>query len=431
MYVNVTHARCVRTKVQDSVGIGYRIEPTDDSSMDDKEKDSDYKLLTDFFSLCNNKNEDLVAVLKKVMIDYEGCGNGYIEVSRGKDNMVNGLYHVNATSLRWAKDKERIIQRVGNKYVWFKKFGEERVLDRFTGQWASDSGISDIDKIANEIIPITKYSWLSSVYGVPEWLPALFSMYGDKMEQEYNIDFFLNYGVPAYALIVEGDSISNEVLEEVEKFFATTLKGSNHKMLTLATQAGVTLKFERLSVEQKEASFRVYKKDNRDSILTAHNVPPYRASIVEQGALGGSVAEETDRIYLDSVINPIQREFAWVINEFIIKRGLEITGWTLQFDDINISDAKQESEIVTVLVQTGILTPNEARKRMGMEPYDGGDVFYVGGQLVPVGGEDLVNPSGEDNPPDEGLTPEQKRGEAEVDFPTGERIKIGQRKGKE
>jgi capsid portal protein len=249
-------------------------------------------------------------------------------------------------------------------------------------------------------------------------------MYGDQMEQSYNLDFFLNYGVPAYALIIEGDTISNEVLEEVEKFFATTLKGSNHKMLTLATQAGVKLTFERLSVETKEASFMVYRKENRDAILTAHNVPPYRASIVEQGALGGSVAEETDRIYLDSVINPRQREFAWVINEFIIQQGFEIEGWDLQFEDINIANAKQESEIIATLTQIGVLTPNEARQKLGLEPYDGGDVFYVGGQLVPVGGEDMTPLPEETNPPEEGLTPEQKRGEAEVDFPKGDKVAI-------
>jgi len=412
MNVNVVHSSCVRTKVQDTVGIGYYLEPDDETKVKDKEKDENYKKLMEFFSRVNDNNEDVIKVLEKAMIDYEGCGNGYIEVSRDKDNVVNGLYHVNATTIKWAKEKDRVIQKVGEKYVWFKMYGEERVLDSFTGEWAGDEGIADLDKIANEIIPLRQYTWLSACYGIPEWLPSLYNMYGDKMEQEYNIDFFVNYGVPAYALILEGDALDPEVSEEIEKFFSTTLKGSNHKMLTLCTPTGTTMKFERLSVETKEASFHVYKKDNRDAILTAHHVPPYRASIIEQGALGGNVAEETDRIYLDSVINPRQRDLEWVLNELIIKQGFEIQDWNFTFEDINVANAKERSEIFDRYIKNGVMTPNEVRKELGLEPYDGGEVYYMTSSLIPVGGGDMDNLDADD---DEGLTPAQEAGEDEVD----------------
>jgi hypothetical protein len=31
------------------------------------------------------------------------------------------------------------------------------------------------------------------------------------------------------------------------------------------------------------------------------------------------------------------------------------------------------------------MTPNEVRESLGLEPYEGGDVFYVSGQLIPSG----------------------------------------------
>jgi PBSX family phage portal protein len=415
MNINVVHSSCVRTKVQDTVGIGYYLEQSDDKKdLTTPEGNASYKLLMDFFNHVNSKNEDILHVLEKVALDYEGCGNGYIEVSRDVNNVINGLYHVNATTIRWSKEKDRLLQKVGNNSVWFKVYGDEHILDRFTGRW--EEQIPDMDKIANEIIVVRQYSWLSSCYGVPEWLPALFSMYGDKMEREYNMDFFVNFGVPAYALIVEGQGLSPEVTEEVEKFFATTLKGSNHKMLTLSTPSGTTIKFERLSVEQKEASFRVYKKDNRDDILTSHHVPPYRAAMVEQGSLGGNVAKETDRIYLDSVINPRQRDFTWVLNELIISRGFGIQDWLFVFEDINVANAAEESAINVSYLQNGVLSPNEVRQSLGREPYEGGDVYYVTSGLVPVGGKDMDSLSSSDAIVDEGLSEEQKRGNAEVDY---------------
>lgn len=387
--ISVVHNSCVQVKKQDTVGIGYYLEPVDENKEGDSENGQNYKTLETFFGLVN-PNEDIKAMLKKVFIDYEACGNGYIEVTRGVDNKVNGLYHINATTMRWLKDKKRLVQKVGTKFVYFKLFGDEKILNKDTGNFVKSV---DPDKAANEVIPIKQYSWMSAVYGTPEWLPALFAMFGDMQESQYNIDFFTNYGVPAYAIVVEGTTITPEVNEEITKYFETQLKGSNHKTLTLSTPKGATLKFERLSVETKEASFRMYHKDNRDSILTAHHVPPYRVGIVEQGQLGGNVAEETDRIYLDSVINPRQEEFAWVINEFIIKQGLEIEDWVFVFDDINISDVKRQSELHQTYFNIGAMTPNEIRRELGLDPYEGGDIFYVQMGLIPVG----VSEEGKEN----------------------------------
>jgi PBSX family phage portal protein len=320
-------------------------------------------------------------------LDYESTGNGYIEVARDAKGEVSKLYHLPVGDVRWGKEKQRVMQQVGEKKVWFKLFGDERILDKNTGKFVD--AISKPEDVANEVIPIVQYTHKSSCYGLPEWLPAIYHMFGDFKETEYNIDFFLNFGIPAYAVIVEGKNLSQEVKEEISKYFETTLKGtgSQHKTLTLNVPTGGSIKFEKLNVEQKEASFRVYHKDNRDSVLTAHHVPPYRVGIVEKGQLGGSVATETDRIYLDSVINPRQTDFSWVITEFIIKEGFQVKGWELNFKDINIYDEDRESQIAERYIGNGIKTPNEIRKEKGLDPYDGGDIFYMKSALVPIGAE--------------------------------------------
>ena len=385
MDINVVHSSCVQTKVQDAFGVGFFLEPADEAKVEDKETDQNYKLLMDFFGRVNDK-ENIVSLMKKVGLDYEGCGNSYIEVSRDPAGVINGLYHINATTVKWGKTKDKLVQQVGEKYIWFKLFGDDRILNRFSGEWVTKA---DPDKVANEIIPANQYTWKSNCYGLPEWMPGIFAMYGDLKEREYNMEFFTNYGVPAYALIVEGASLNKEVQEEITKYFETTLKGSNHKTLTLTTPKGTTVKFERLSVEQKEASFRVYKKDNRDDILTSHHVPPYRVGVAMEGALGGNVAKEMDRIYLDSVINPRQGTFDWIFTELIIKQGFEIEGWLFRFDDINIADNDKDSQIYDRYIKNGVMSPNEVRKEVGLEPYEGGDIYYQQGALIPVGGDDM------------------------------------------
>jgi len=403
---NVVHASCIKVKANDSVGIGYYLEQNEDSEDNemDKENERSYQELMKFLSLVNPK-EDIKAVLKKVFIDYESCGNGYLEVSRGPDNKIKHLYHINAITVRWGKDRKRLCQKIGNNYVWFKLFGNDKVLNKRTGNFVKS--LPDISDEANEIIPITQYTWRSVLYGLPEWLPAIYAMYSTVKEREYNIDFFENFGVPAYAVILEGASLTQEVKDEIKKFFETQLKQDNHKTLPLSVPKGATVKFEALNVDVKEASFRMYHKDNRDTVLTAHHVPPYRVGIVEQGQLGGNVATETDRIYLDSVINPRQEDFAWVINELIIKQGFEIEDWKFKFQDINIADAKTDSEIFDKYIKNGIYTPNQVRKKLGLDPYVGGDVYYVQSSLIPIGVSDEAEKEGRETNLDE--IPEKER----------------------
>jgi PBSX family phage portal protein len=421
--VSVIHSSCVRVKVQDAVGIGFHLEPADETEEEivtAAEEDQDYKELMAFFKKVNNK-ESLTSVLKKAFFDWESCGNAYLEISRDiKTNKINGIYHINATTIRWCPDKQRLIQRVGEKFVYFKIFGNEEILNKKTGNFVKTLGNPDDE--ANEVIAVSVYSWMSSLYGVPEWLPALYAMFGDQKETEYNLDFFSNYGIPAYAVIAKG-TLTEPVIEEIKKYLDTEFRGSNHKTLILSTPTAGDIKFERLSVETKEASFRVYKKDNRQDILAAHRVPPYRVGIIEQGQLGGNAAPETDSIYLESVINPRQEEWMWVINQLIIAEGFQITKWVLEFDDINVANKKSDSEIHNSYIRNGTMTNNEVRALLGLDPYVGGDVFYVDSNLIPVG----IDPNVEVD--EEGLQPNRQEPNKQP-VKTEEKRKKVYRKGK-
>jgi len=377
--ISVIHSSCVRVKVQDAVGIGWKLKEVEG----EKPTDEDYSKLMDFFNKCNEE-EDITSVCKKVMLDYEACGNGYFEVVRDptKEEGIKALYHVNATTIRLTKDKEKWVQKIGINKVYFKKWGDPRILNKETGVF---SDAVDPDMAGTELIQLKQHTYRSSYYGLPEWLPALFQMYGEMKEKEYNLDFFSNHGIPAYAVILEGVDMDADLKKEIQAYFETEIKRNPHRTMIFSTPEGATVKFERLSVEAKEASFRVYRKDNRDDVLTAHHVPPYRASIIEKGQLGGTVAEDVDRIYLDSVINPRQRDFTWVINELLLWEGFQITSFAFEFLDIDIRDKKVQAEIDQAYFNMGARTANEILVAEGKEPYEGGDVYYVPANLVPIG----------------------------------------------
>ena len=406
---SVVHAACIRTKMQDAVGIGWYLEADEDAEVQpDKADDKDYKTLNTFFKKVN-PDEDFTMMIKKVFQDFEANGNGYIEVARNADLKPSGLFHVNSGEVRWAITKDKLCQVIGENKVWFKLFGDERILDKKTGVFSEAS-----DNPANEIIPITQYTYLSTQYGLPEWLPAIWHMFGDVKEIEYNIDFFLNFGIPAYAVIVEGQGEMNQELkDEILKYFETTLKGtgSQHKTLTLNSPTGVKIRFEKLSVDEKDSSFRGYHEDNAQAIMTAHGVPPYRINIVKTGQLGGDVAKDMDRIYLDSTINPKQELFAWIIREKIIRMGFEIDSWKIRFKDININDKERDAKIAETYIKCGIKSPNEIRKEKGDDPYVNGDILYIASGMTPIG----VTEGSKDTIETEMTDEERQAGEDEIE----------------
>src|SRR5690606_34805992 len=100
----------------------------------------------------------------------------------------------------------------------------------------------------------------------------------------------------------------------------------------------IKFEFHKLNTEIKEASFRMFRQDNRDEILSAHGVPPYRAGITVEGQLGGSTAAESTEIYKQSVVKQKQEMLEGRINRFILQEGLGITDWKFKFREIDTRD---------------------------------------------------------------------------------------------
>ena len=98
-----------------------------------------------------------------------------------------------------------------------------------------------------------------------------------------------------------------------------------------------------------------------------------------------------------------------IINEYIIKQGFEITEWQLKFDDINIDDADKDSQIYERYLKLGVMSPNEVRKELGLDPYEGGNVYLVPASMVPIGGEEAGNEDNEqEGNEDEDMGEEEK-----------------------
>jgi len=189
---------------------------------------------------------------------------------------------------------KRFAQIRNGKKRWFKRVEYPYDVHKDTGVISPLKSLQAEDR-ASEIIWFVNYTPRSDYYGLPDIIPALGAIWGDIARRDYNIAFFDNYGVPAYAIFVSGNFDPGEVDEEgrtemekmIEEHFAELAKNPHSTLILSVPTEGrdeeVKIEFKSLSAEIKEASFRLYRNDNRDEILSAHGMPPYRIGVNETG----------------------------------------------------------------------------------------------------------------------------------------------------
>lgn len=412
MEENTYHQRAVKVVARDALGKGWSLQPRRGRKDADEAVRNEIEMKLDEIDATEGFQETLVRAGE----DYKATGNAYLELTNSDEHLFE-LVHIPAHTMRRHSDQIRYVQHRGARRAWFKCIGYDQYEVNYkTGEIHKIKGdlterekfygymqgpIKDRSLVASEVIHIANYNIRSDYYGTPDVIPAIYAILGDKYRAEYNIDFFENHAMPAYAVTVTGADLDEDTIAQIKGFFNNDLKENRHSTIVLSASKDpnspdatpIEFKFQALTPDTREASFENYRKDNRDEILSAHGVPPYRLGIAETGALGGSTAAESTEIYKDSVIKPFQKAFADEINRYIIWRIFEAYDWEFVFESLDTEDKTQTLDQLIKLVGVGALSPNELREKMGLERIDNPDLdqYFVGDKSL----SSIVNPAPE------------------------------------
>lgn len=363
----------VDAKVSNTVGTGYHFEMTnsalvklegmtsDSAQQKAKKRIEQLKIqLRDYLESLNDE-ESFTKILEKVVTDMQATGNGYIEIGRTVTGEIGYVGHIPATTMRVRRLRDGYIQIIAGTIVYFRNF-----------QAKNSNPVTD-DPRPNEVIHLKEYSPLNTFYGVPDIIAAMTSLLGDQMAARYNIDYFENKAVPRYIITVKGAKLTPEAEDKLFRFFQTSLKGQSHRTLYIplpGDQEGQKIEFEMHPVENgvQEASFSQYRKQNRDDILMAHQVPMSKLGGVDGS--GSAAAMSQDRTFRDQVCKPLQEYIAKAVNR-IIKEKTDVL--ELMFNEVSLVDEIALSQIHERYLKTQVITPNEVREEIGKPQRDGGD----------------------------------------------------------
>lgn len=377
--LNVYHLRCVQTKAKDTAGLGFDV-----TGKVEEDKNNAETIRETLANLPHVLNDTFY----KACVDYETIGYACIEIIR-EDHKVDGeladLVHIPSIYVRVHSEGNKYLQMIGSQKRWFKKAGYPFDIHCETGD-KFNLGELDEKERATELIFWANYVPRSVYYGVPDIIPALGAIQGDISRRDYNIAFFENYGIPAYAVYITGNYDPGDLVDkngapdatgktqmewEIERHFNDAVQNPNSVLIlsipTANDEGEVKVTFQPLSVETKESSFRLYRQDNRDEVLASHGVPPYRLGIVETGNLGSNVAEESTKIYKSSVIEPRQFTIETLINQFVLVGVMELEPgkFTFKISPIDVAEDEINIDLAVKLFQNGGMTPNDLIRNFG------------------------------------------------------------------
>ncbi len=363
----------IDAKVENVVGLGYRFDLTDRTMLrfetnEDKESVARARRRIERMKIelrdwLENLNDDdsFTKTMEKVYTDLQATGNGFIEIGRTVTGEIGYVGHIPATTVRVRRLRDGFVQIIGQKVVYFRNFG------------AKNQNPMGTDARPNEIIHLKEYSPLNTFYGIPDIMAAMPSLIGDQLASQYNIDYFENKAVPRYVVTLKGAKLSGDAEDKMFRFLQTGLKAQSHRTLYIPLPGDsdgnkVEFKMEPIENGIQDGSFKEYRKQNRDDILIAHQVPMSKLGGSDAG--GSAAALSQDRTFKEQVSRPAQKHLEKIVNK-IIKEKTDIL--ELRFNELTLTDEIAQSQIIERFVKTQVITPNEAREMIDLPQRQDGD----------------------------------------------------------
>jgi len=352
-----------------------------------------------FFDSCS-LDTSFTALRRRTRQDLEVTGNAYWEVLRGGAGQLARFVHVPAHTMRlFPLDREpielaeririspitsdrmpvrrrvrRLVQVLGPERVYFKAFGDPRVVSRKAGRvFGSVEALRDADPSDAPATEVLHFAIPSprSPYGVPRWIGALLSVLGSREMEEVNLTYFSNKSVPPLAILVSGGRLSESSVPRLERFIEENLKGKAgfHKLLIVEADSAGTgetkAKIEMVPLTQAQQAdqlFGSYDQANVDKVGAAFRMP--RILRGDSRDMNRSTAETSLRLAEEQVFQPERDEFDELINRVVLGE-LGIRFWKFRSNAPLTRDPERMTEMVERLVRVGVLTPAEGRQLAG------------------------------------------------------------------
>jgi HK97 family phage portal protein len=248
---------------------------------------------------------------------------------------------------------------------------------------------NDIDYSVNEIIHIKENSFYSVYRGVSRLKPAVRTMQLIKNMRDFQDNFFENGAVPGL-ILKSPNTLSDKIKERMMASWQSRYRPDTGGRRPLILDGGLEL--DKISnVNFKDLDFQASIMENEKVISKALGIP----YLLFDSGNNANIRPNLRLYYLETIL-PIHRKVSAALERFF---GFEIKEDTTDIPALQ-PELRDQSAYYTALVNGGIITPAEARERLGFEAIDGTEDIRV-----------PANIAGSAANPDEGGRPSEQEEE--------------------
>lgn len=375
-------AKLIRTMARNTVGLGWYIdlaglERDPDGILIAPEVRKEIDTITKFFMFANPEMS-FTELMERVIIDKETTGNGYIEVVRamgrgGRGGVPVALYHVPALSIRVLPHGQGFVQvresyqTINPKKVFFKRFGDTRVMNKHTGEFDDSTPLADR---ATEIIHRKIHHPASEWYGIPRWLSAAPAILMNRKVQVWNLNFVQNDAAWPVAIVAENAELSADSQRMLKEMIERQGKGVSGAGRVLILQANkkhpaqrgtdTRIRVEKLAMGlQDDGSFLELQRKNEEEIRETFGIGAlFLGSAADLNRASAAVSRlvTNEQEFVPEILN---EEYALNVT---LMRALGAKHTVFRFRRPRVTDDLQAAQILTRTGVTSVMTVNEIRR---------------------------------------------------------------------
>ena len=219
--------QCIRAYRNNIAGFGIGVRYIEDTS-ETKEMAAEFSRAKEIIELLNTE-QDTKEVFEDIIEARETYGIAYLEVirnlagevvqiefvkdtptirkTRPLDPYVATIYYHHGQQTERKKRYCKYRQDIGGKTVFFKEFGDPRIMDRRDGAYIQEGQTLELEYQANEIM---EFAIGTEPYGKVRWIGQILGVDGSRRAETLNNNYFINGRHTPLMIMVEGGTLTDE-----------------------------------------------------------------------------------------------------------------------------------------------------------------------------------------------------------------------------
>lgn len=382
--------QCIRAYKNNIAGFGIGVRYIDDYEEETAEMKVEFVAMERIIELLNFDQdtkevfEDIIESRETYGIAYLECirnleedvvevefvkGTHTVDMTRPLDPYVETVYYYRGEVIPRKKRFKKYRQTVGGKTVYFKEFGDPRIMDKRNGEYIGEGESLNLDFQANEILELTIGT---EPYGEVRWLGQTLSVDGARKAENLNNNYFTNGRHTPLMIVVKGGTLSDSSFAKL-KDYMNGIRGEagQHAFLLLETEdTGNRTDFidqkppdieikDMASILQKDELFQEYQENSRRKNQSAFQLPDLYVAYTTD--FNRATAQTAMEVTEKQVFQPERSSLAWQINNKLLN-GYGFKYVEAFFEAPDITNPDDMSKILNITERAGGMSPNIAKE---------------------------------------------------------------------